>query len=316
MLANDLNLHTIEWKQRVEHFDPETKEWKLLATQEAGWSEAGAWYIKLEQATENADGSPAGAVRVESGSRDGIVERTFLPDDSSGSIQPAELNRWWLPSPLLALGRMVGAGRMARLGELLLESPDLRITSRSPDGRYATIQGTLLTGGSVVLAEVRVDSAQSFVPTSWVLRDALSNIPIETVEVQEVSRIEGVVVPTRAVRHTYRIADSVDPAQMARLDDEVRARGVDPMRRDPTKAEVREAYAAAVAKAFGAKGIPYSEVWHAQRLALVTDLKVNAPFPLERCDTPFPGHATWADLVRFQNPRGEPIEDPDRRGHE
>jgi|GEM_PF-5089855 len=316
MLANDLNIHTIEWKQRVEHYDPEANEWKLLATQEAGWSEVGAWYLTLEQAIENPDGSLAGTTRVVSGSRDGVIERTLLPEHANGSIQPAELQRWWIPNPLLALGRMVGAGRIARLGELVLESPDLRVTSRSPDGRYSTLQGTLLTGSSVVLAEFRVDAAQSYVATSWVLRDGLSNIPIETVEVQEVSRLDGVVIPIRALRHTYKMAETVDPALLAQVEDEVRARGVDPMRRDPTRAADRAAYAAAVTKVFGPSGIPYAEVWHAQRLVNVTDLRVNDAFPLDRCDVPFPDGAAWADLVRFRNQGGEPIEDPDRRGQQ
>jgi hypothetical protein len=311
MLVNDLRVLTLEWTQGTEHQDPATGEWQPMAEHQFGSTEGGAWYVQTTQHLQRADGSDAGILRIRLATPDGIIQRGLLLDANNGSIEPARIDQWWTPNPLLALGRFVGNARGARLGELLLDAPDLRTVRQSQDGRFVEIEGTIDAGSVVYLATVEIDRDQGYIARSWRTRDALSGVPVEAVAVLAVERIDGCYLPCRAVRRTYAIDESIDPDKVAHMEEEVRAAGIDPAARNPRDPATRAAYSRAVAKAFGDTGIPYRDVWHVVRLTNVRVMRVNQSIPPDRFELPFPEGSTWADFVLFRDSKGQPLEDPD-----
>lgn len=310
-LVNDLNIHSLRWKQRVEEEDTVTGQWRPMQEGEFAWNDTGAWAARTTTHVRSSDGGPMPELRVSLATREGVVQTSYLPDAANGSIQPVEMSAWWVPSPVLCLGRMVGWVRAARLCELLLESKDLRVVSESEGGRRVAVDGTIETGGMVGCIRVEFDNDDGYVPRRWEFRDALSGIPLESVEITQVARVRGCVIPTRAVRRTYGMDEGVNPTLLNRVDEEVRRAGIDPAHRDPRDASVRAVYAAAREQVFGPAGLPYRQHGGAQRLAEVSDLRVNESIPDDEFEITFPPGTTWADLIRFTDSQGRPIDDPD-----
>lgn len=150
------------------------------------------------------------------------------------------------------MGRWVDDWGQRRLGELLLDAPDLVASGPTNDAIY-TVSGTVRLPRMIALLEVEIDALHGFAPRRIVVRDRAIRVPYSVYEVTGFSLRQGVWVPTAGRLTTHKFEPSEEESERfhkALLDHHIDQDS------DVSDKDVQAAYDLALTQAFGVPEAP------------------------------------------------------------
>ncbi len=322
VLAHDQSVRTIEYEVVVERLFPNKEvseeNWVMTHRSGHGFDESGAWYADVTKwwVRGHPDSEDMEFARIEYRTPDGSVQETLNHQNTSGLIKPSDRTILWFPNPSLFLGRMVATDAKQRLGELLLQSPDLKLEQSPPElPGCIRLRGTVSTGGMIAVLVVDTKPSYGFLPVRIETRESMLDFPIEVMSVTEAKEFGGVWVPVRGIRETFyccewgegvheRLNEAFEEAGFSS------ARGA--LRPDVKDPEIRARYLRVVRTFFGPDGVPFRPMdGSPQRFRVEGDVLVNQPISPGKFRVKWPDSAKWIDVFKGVDQDGRRIEDPD-----
>jgi hypothetical protein len=248
---------------------------------------------------------------------DGSQEVAVTDETSAARLSaPSEMRRYY-PSPLHNLGRWIDLQGTCRLGELLLQSSDLRVVpyaDRDAFGRekWLTIVGSVFLKHGPARLEVTVDPEHGFCPRVIRRYDEFFDVLSEELTVDRVECIDGIWIPVEGSRSVYSKLP-IDPDHSDAIWAEALERGA---RADLVGSDwtcVR-AHASAVRHVLGADGYPTKPMGPTWTFAVSRVHSVNHVLPEASFRFDYPDQMLVFDDrtgVRFVSMHGVlvPIED-------
>jgi hypothetical protein len=332
LLAHDLSIRSLQWRQKVFvdraylefHRSNTTEQWTeplewpaepghkaaetervvMLATGEQGFDQRGRWYFDARLST-TADLPAEGRYAY-----DGEIVRTYNAHTKTGYMRPPESaeRRMWL-SPEMLLGRGQDWTKHRRLGELLLEGEGLRV-SGTDDGRPILEAVLPLNTGRKILS-VTVDPEHQFAPRRIVLRDDLELRVHEILETTKFQLVDGIAVPVEGNRLVFGVEMTEEQANNLRAAGESRGLGEgSDVHNDPA---ARTKFQQSVRETFGDAGLPVrilGEGIHLLRSVEIVSMNQAIPDSMFTINFPSGSHIMNVFVGKTQIGNGTPTPVP------
>lgn len=249
LLTHDLTLRSMEWHERTLIRDASAEQLVVLNESDQGMDEWGRWYSHGSVGYRNQLGEMS-YYRVHY-AFDGQIVQTFNEANNSGLIRPLETELRSMVAPFLMLGRAIDFTTYRRLGQLLLDTDSLRL-STPVDAGIATLSASLQLNGKPAVLEVEVDTRHGFAPRAIRRYDDVWGILKEEIVASKFELHSGVWIPTNGHRTSFAVDDR-DAQRTAALNAEL-SRVALSERQGLSHMETHALFRAAIRTVFGPEG--------------------------------------------------------------